>query len=392
MNLVVFTSDAKATSSLNSIMFEAYNVGFNLFAVITESTQLSHPISHKSKFNVLSNCGDKKEVYSESLGLALPFNPDWLIVNRERWNPETQIIQEFKQKFNSKVGLVEPNASMINAYEGILEASSKNRFVPLIDVFFDHSSFISEQRKKKGFVGNLVVVGNPKYDINLEVKEEQLNELKNKYNVDEDKEQVLLFSLVNGSRDRLFVEFNRIVKQNPDKQYFIKPYPGEPFEDKFRNQYFPKFFIDEITPILEETDVWGMFHICDTHIGAFSSIFHSSLLLGKQIYDLSNEIGMREMFTDPNHILNPSGGGVENNIDMWLRTFNLDNKLELEQMLFSDKFDNAFENNKKIWNLVDNSLYYGNNTKDYTELLNKFDDFNDGQSAKRIVKYIGENV
>lgn len=392
MNLVVFASDAKATSSLNSILFEAHNAGINLFAITTDSTQLSHPISHKSRFNILTNCNNDTQIWSDSLGMNLPFHPNWLIVNRERWDPETQIIQEFKQKFNSKVGLVEPNAAMLNGYEGMLEAFSKNRFVSLIDVFFDHSSFIKKQRQKKGFLGNLVVVGNPKYDINLKVDDSQLVELKDKYNVNDDKEKVLLFSLVNGSRDKLFEEFRHIVKENPDKQYFIKPYPGEPFESKFRNQYFPKFFINGVTPILEEPDVWGMFNICDTHIGAFSSIFHASLLLGKRVYDLSREIGMRDMYINVNHILNPNGAGVENNIQMWLRTFGLKTKEQLKEKLLSYEFTNSFEDNNIIWNLLDNLLYYGNNTKDYIELINKFDDFNDGQAGKRIINYIENNV
>ena len=73
---------------------------------------------------------------SAAVGVDLPFKPDWLLVNRERWNPELDIIKEFKLNFNSKIGLVEPNSHILNNAETRLETYSKNRFIDLIDIFF----------------------------------------------------------------------------------------------------------------------------------------------------------------------------------------------------------------------------------------------------------------
>lgn len=390
-NVVIFSSDAKSTSSLNSVICELNEKGHNIFVMISGSTELSYPVIHPQRFEKLTNVNSSDKIFCQSLGVNLPFKPDWLIINRERWEPESSIIQEFKSKFNCKIGLVEPNAAMFNGVEGVLETKSKNRYVPFIDVFFDHSTFISNQRKKLGFTGNLVVVGNPKYDLNLKKDEIKIKQIKNKYNVDETKKQVLLFSLINGSRKNLFNYFKQIVNDHPEFQFYIKPYPGEPFDPKFKSQYFPKFIFDNVTPILEETDIWSMFNICDIHIGAISSIFHASLLLNKRVYDISREIGMRDNIEDVNPIINSANNGIEDNADIWMRTFNLSSKNELINLLESDVIKSMCINNKVIWDLSDKLLFYNNTTSDYTELLNKFDDFNDGHAAKRIVEYIDKN-
>lgn len=387
MNVVVFASDAKGLSSLNSTINELSNRGHNLFAIICQDTQLKHPKVHKDRYQYLTNVEGDEQVYSNSLGINLPFKPDWLIVNRERWNPETEIIAEFKQRFGAKVGLVEPNAAMINGVEGFLENHSKNRFVPFIDVFFDHSQFISDQRELLGFEGNSVVVGNPKYDSNLKVSDEDLTALKEYYNVDETKKSVLFFSLVNSSRDELFNQISKFVKDNPDYQYFIKPYPGEPFEPQFRHQYNPKFFIDGVTPILEEPHVWGMFNICDIHIGAFSSIFHPSFLLGKKVVDLSREIGMRDRFLDTQRILDSKSVGIEDKSELWMRSFNLKSKEELADLISSDTISRVSKNNDEVWNIVNNFVYLNNN-RDYKDILSYFDDFNDMKASSRIVNYM----
>lgn len=387
MNVVVFASDAKGLSSLNSTLNELYNRNHNVFAIITQDTQLRHPKAHADRFQFLTNVESDEKVYSTSLGINLPFKPDWLIVNRERWNPETEIIVEFKTKFGAKVGLIEPNAAMINGVEGFMENHSKNRFVPFIDVFFDHSTFISEQRKVMGFEGKSVVVGNPKYDTNLNVSADTITNLKKLYGVDDTKTQVLLFSLVNSSRGELLKYFEDFVKDNPQYQFFIKPYPGEPFEPQFRVQYHPQFFIEGVTPILDETHIWGMFNICDIHMGAFSSIFHPSFLLNKKVVDLSREIGMRDRALDTTRILNSEGVGVEDNADLWMRTFNFKNVSELQDFISDDVINNISKNNDEVWNIVNNFVYLNNN-RDYNEILSYFDDFNDMNACSRIVNYM----
>lgn len=51
MNVVVFASDAKGLSSLNSIIEELNKQGHHLFAMVTQETQLRHPIHQKNRLS-----------------------------------------------------------------------------------------------------------------------------------------------------------------------------------------------------------------------------------------------------------------------------------------------------------------------------------------------------
>lgn len=374
MNLVIFACEAKGLSSLNSIINEATKREINLFVMVCQDTQLRFPIQNKDRFEILTNCENQNPVYSQTLGVTLPFKPDWLLVARERWEPETSIILEFKQNFGCKVGLVEPNSWILGNAEVVLEIQSRNRFKNIIDVFFNHSSHSENLQKTLGFEGNIVLVGNPKYDINLDLNGNDAQNIKSYYNVDPNRKKVLLFSLVNTNRKKLFKEFEEYVKNNPQYQFYFKPYPGEPFLPQFKGDYFPKFFIEGVTPILEESHVWAMFNICDIHIGCLSSIFHASLLLKKEIIDLSKKIDIPNSYLEKNHILNSDNRGLEDSKELWMRSLNItENKLS---ELLSDKTFEVIKNiNDSVWNHKEN-------------LLDLFDDFNDGQASKRIIDYI----
>lgn len=375
MNLVIFASDAKGLSSLNSIIQEANSLGIKLFAMITQSTQLKHPVYQQEDFQVLSNVERKSVIRSETLGVDLPFKPDWLIVNRERWNPELDIIKEFKLKFNSKVGLVEPNSHILNNAETRLETYSKNRFIDLIDIFFVHSSHAKQQQQTAGFTGNMVVVGNPKYDLNLKQDPNILTQLKKLYNVNPNKKQVLLFSLVNQHRNNINKIFKNIIDSNPQNQYFYKPYPGEPFDPKFKNDYYPKFFLDNCTPIIEENHIWGMFEICNKHIGCMSSITHATLLTNSEYQDVSLELGIPQKYLDFSGVFQKGGPGLENNKEMWMRSFGFIKESQLHNLLPSEYKKEIKKLNNKVWDNLENPK----------ELLKLFDDYNDRNTSKRII-------
>ena len=379
-NIVVFAADAKHLSYLNSIINEIAQRGLNLFALICQDTQLKHPLYHKDRFQVLTNCEPTTPTFSETLGITLPFKPDWLIVSRERWSPESDIINEFKSKFNSKIGLVEPNSAMISSVNQFLESHSKNRFFDLnlhLNLF---SEFISNQRRLLGFEGNIAVVGNPKHDVNLNINEEYINSLKQFYKVDPNKKQVLFFTLQNKYRYQLFEEFKKFKEKHPEYQYFIKPYPGEPFDPLFSKEYFPEFFIEGVTPILEESHIWSMYHICDIHIGAISSVMYSSFFLDKEVYEFSKEIGAREDLDSNFDIINGSSGH-EDKLDIWLNTFNID--LEgFKELTSPENMKPMLKNNNKIWESLDSSVY------SRKAILKMYDEFNDKQASKRIIDYI----
>tara|TARA_R110001632_G_scaffold66942_1_gene157461 strand:- start:649 stop:1800 length:1152 start_codon:yes stop_codon:yes gene_type:complete len=381
MNLVIFSSEAKGLSSLNGIIEEANNRGINIFVMVCQDTQLRHPTTNRDKFQILTNCDTIDSIYSDTLGVQLPFKPDWLIINRERWEPELSIIKEFKQKFNTKIGIVEPNAYMLGNAENNLEIRSKNRFKDIIDVFFIHSTQAKNIHLISGFEGNMVITGNPKYDINFKVDEQTTKSLKEYYNVDDNKKQVLLFSLINQHRDNINTIFKDIIKSNPDTQYFYKPYPGEPWLPNFKKDFYPSFFLDNCTPIINETDIWGMFDICDEHIGCMSSIIHATLLKNKKYRDLSLELKIDEKYLDSSWIYEKGGVGIENDIEMWVRSFGLKDIDQLKELLPISYFNKVKILNQKVWN----------NLNSNKNLLTVFDDFNDFKASKRIINYILEH-
>lgn len=400
MNIFIFAADSKGSSSLNGIVQEvAQNKKVNYFALLSKSTTLQHPAIRPDFYNMYTNVDlDKVKdgALSTVLNVTLPFTPDWLIVQRERWAPEQQLIQEMKQVYNCKVAVVEANAQTWNNLEVLLETKSKNRMTPLIDVFFDHSSWIANRRKEVGFDGKVEVVGNPKYDLNLNPPDTYIQAVKKHYKVDDSKKKVLLFTLVNASRKQLFEVYDKIIEANPDCQFFIKPYPGEPTDNQFTKDYaYATQRFPNATAILEDSHIWAMFNICDVHVGALSSIFHASLLLEKTVYDVSSMIGMRTKGLNRDLILNGKGEGVEDKADLWMRTFEFTNISQLEEVLDEEKIKTMQENNESVWKKADKLLSLGNDLKlnirkkiNYTPLLPFFDDFCDKQASKRIVKYI----
>ena len=374
MNVVIFASDAKALSSLNGIIHECHRQGIKFLAMVTQSTQLKHPTHQQGHFQIISNVGRKDVVKSDTLGIHLPFKPDWLIVNRERWDPELNIIKEFKKKFGCKVGLVEPNSHILNNAETRLEVYSKNRFIDLIDVFFIGSQHGIDQQRTSGFTGNLVAVGNPKYDSNFNIQPNQLEFLKQQYKVKEGVSKHLLFGLVNSHRPKL----NKILSSydtNPNIQTFYKPYPGEPFLSKFSNEFIPSFFLPNTHPILDERHVWGMFEICDTHVGIMSSIVHASLLKGKKYIDHSLHLNIPEEYLNFSHVLQDDGPGLESKKLMWMRSFEFTSESQLRDLLSNEYKSQAEKINNKVWDNLDNPEV----------LLTLFDDYNDGKASKRII-------
>lgn len=373
MNILIFASDAKSLSSLNSVIKECSKQGHRIFAMVTQETQLQHPSINKHKFQILCNTPRKNHLYSNSLKEWLPFTPDHVIINRERWNPESDIINEFS-KIGSKISLVEPNAWILNNAETRLETYSKNAWVPKIDTFFVGSDHNIMKGKVAGFEGNMVAVGNPKYDINIEVPPEQIEQLKKIYNASEDTDNVLLFSLANSNRGNLNNIYKRYASDK-SKNTFYKPYPGEPFDGKFRDDYHPHFFLPHTIPIIDEKHIWGMFEICDTHVGVMSSIVHATLLKGKKYIDHSLEIGVPEKYLDFSGVFQEGGPGLENNKAMWMRSFRFKHDSQLKSLLSDDYREEIEKTNKIVWDNLDNPEV----------LLRLFDNWNDGNAAKRIL-------
>jgi hypothetical protein len=177
---------------------------------------------------------------------------------------------------------------------------------------------------------------------------------------------------------------------NPDYQFFYKPYPGEPFDIKFKNDYHPNFFLPNCTPILEESHVWGMFQLCDMHVGILGSINHATLLYNKEYLDFSKQLGVRESYLDPSPIFN-QGDGIEQNKNMWKNVLNLKSDNELKKLVTGNTMNQGKINNNVVWSTLDSYIKDKSNINK-NSLLKLFDDFNDKQACKRIVNYLENNI
>ena len=121
-----------------------------------------------------------------------------------------------------------------------------------------------------------------------------------------------------------------------------------------------------------------MFEICDTHIGSMSSIIHATLLAKKEYIDFSKQLNIDKKYLDISGVFQERGPGLENNLAMWMRSFNFKDVSELKALLPDEYIEGIRESNNQVWNNLDNP----------EKLLTLFDDHNDGQASKRIINYI----
>jgi hypothetical protein len=121
-----------------------------------------------------------------------------------------------------------------------------------------------------------------------------------------------------------------------------------------------------------------MFHICDHHIGSLSSIFYTSLLLGKKITELREELGTIELYLDTSGVFQEGGPGLENNLGMWMRSFGFTDPQQLRDLLSNEKMEKVKNHNQIVWDSLQKP----------DELLKLFDSFNDKKAGYRIVQYI----
>jgi hypothetical protein len=108
MKILLFTSDKRSFNYLINIYSELVKRGHEVFFLYTESETTKYPSINLDHFNYDCNIdfNPNSGVFSKSLNTFIPFIPDYLILSRERWQPEQSIIQEFKEGFNSKNSII----------------------------------------------------------------------------------------------------------------------------------------------------------------------------------------------------------------------------------------------------------------------------------------------
>ena len=78
------------------------------------------------------------------------------------------------------------------------------------------------------------------------------------------------------------------VSNGDDYQIFYKPFPGEPYDEKWKDDFKPKFLVDGVKVIYDHSDIFTMYNLCDIHIGVIGSAMYPSLMLNKKVVNINN--------------------------------------------------------------------------------------------------------
>jgi len=397
MNVVLYAGDNKYYKTLLPIAIELRNHGINFIFMFTEETQLKFP--HEKDSFYFDGDYDENQigVTSETLGIQLPFKPDVLIIARERWQPEQSIILEFKEKFKAKVCCVEVSSHLINNIENRLEMLSRMQYPQnLVDYFFEHSSFAKERRidcMDETYRNKCIVVGNPRFsEINQIGKD-----ISSKYFFDNTKEKILFWGVINTTRDTAMTALSTLRQKTKDThQIFYKPYPGEPYNPKFSNQFNP-FIVDDVQIVFDEDDIFDIAQICDTHIGQASSVFNFGFMFDKKIVNLDSVCDGYSRMNDLEVYLNETGNGVEDSARFWMRIWGLSSFEQFKSLIEVDRIKKFTETNKMFIDSIREYTidfdweceFLHKEKKDYSELTKFFDEFEfDGKSSERIIEFL----
>jgi hypothetical protein len=268
-----------------------------------------------------------------------------------------------------------------------------------IDLYFEQSEFTKQERSKSGFdISKSVIVGNPKFDNLLDVKTDYCYD---KYKIDKNKTQIIFYSLINTSRNEMFKCLENLVNKINHSKYeiYFKPYPGEPFHEKFHHQFTP-FIYDKVKVIYDDIDIEPITKICDIHIGAISSIIHFPLLLNKKIININNFCTYLDGASSLEKYLTENSIGIEDSSHFWMRVHNLPTqdsfiKLVNPERVLSYKKDIEYFLSVVKECTIDYDFELDCLTQempDTRKLLKLFDEFNDSNSSEKVIKEIEKLV
>ena len=275
MNIVMFASDNKGVSVLKNVAKEIKSrEEHNYFFLFSDKNQLQMP-GDLSKFYYDTNCNFTNSVLSQTLSCHLPFEPDVLIIQRERWQPEQSIIYEFKEIFKAKVYVVEVSSHITNNIENRLEMISRDKHPQnMVDGYFEHSEFAKQRRIDclyPEWAEKSIVVGNPRFDDLGDLSEDECIE---KYKINKDRKQILFWGVQNTTRKKALDLLQELcIFSKNDYQIFYKCYPGEPYNQLFKDQFDP-FIVPGVEVIYDNLDINTMSKLCDIHIGAVTSVYN----------------------------------------------------------------------------------------------------------------------
>ena len=366
---LIIASDERSYSDLKNVVLELKNRNLPYFFLYNDSAEKLYPHLSLDKFKYDTNIEFLSEKYpSKTLGFELPFKPTVLLITCENWEPEKNILLEFKQ-WGCFIGCIENSTWNFNNIKTKLEIASRKSFpTNCIDVFFDHSEWCLETKTQAGWWGQKsIITGNPKFD---------------DFNLNSTDEDIIIVygSMEREHHFRLLEIYKNIEKKLSQFEVYYKPHPSE-------KKDFPKDF-KNIKTIDNYSDFLKLVSKSTHNVGIFNSVMYYPLLMEKNIvivdFNLSGINSELDIEIFKGHEFN-----------FWQQVLNFKdfndfrNFISNEYILNTKKRNEQFENNLKA-NLVfyDNFCTFINEKSDNFKVLKYFDNFNDKKASKRIINYI----
>jgi hypothetical protein len=257
----------------------------------------------------------------------------------------------------------------------------------MIDVFFDHSIWTYQSKIEAGWVkGKSIITGIPKFD---SLKSTTSEDIIQKYNLT--KPIIVLYGSMEDNIRPNIINVSKEIenKYSSTHHLFYKPHPKE-FVD-FSNDFTENNLVSspQFRLIHDEKEMYAFSQLGDIHIGIITSIMYYPLYFNKTVYyiypdnsgvlfdmDLENFKGNEYNFWAPLM-----------NVNSWDEFINKIGEQRVEK--FKDRyysFINKFKNTLKPYeNIVDLNQKF---EYDNTELLELYDEFNDGNASQRVANYL----
>lgn len=324
---------------------------------------------------------------SKSIGITIPFIPDILLITKESWLPETNLIIEFKQ-VGTIVCNLENSSWLYNNIKTRLEILSRMQFpTNMIDVFFDHSDWVLKTKINAGWINNKsVVTGVSKYDMLSNIS---IDHIISKYNIN--KPVIVLYgSMEDNIRPNIIKIATELESKYKDTHcLFYKPHPKE-FID-FSYDFLDNTLVSCPSFKLIETDddLYSFAKLGDIHIGIISSILYFPIYFNKSIFYINSEDSGVMFDLDFNNFK-----GDEYNF--WAPIIRVNNFSQFEEKVGVSRLDEFKTRYNLLMNTFKHTLTAYNCDLDITAefeydnkiLLKFYDNFNDGNASKRVIDHL----
>ena len=360
-NYFIFASDKRAYLDTINVVKELKKNNLNYFYLFSESLSTQHPIQDLDKFSYDTNMSMEESIFYESINCSLPFKPNIVILTRESWQPQQNIINEFKLK-GSIITCIENANWIIGTIKSRLEMISRFKHpTNCIDIFFESSQWSLDTKKICGWYDfKSVMVGNPKYDhINYKPM---------------DKNSILVFgTMEKEARIGVYKILEHLT--TTDSKIYYRPHPGE-----YYNYLHDHFESKGIDVIFDEFKVPEIASKCNYHLGNIGASAYYSVLFNKTFISI-DQIRLDDLNID-------FFKGKE--YDFWAPIINVNSWDEFVNKVGLDRIEKL----KLRLNDVKKDIISYNSDLNFLHQNNKpinskfFDNFNDQNASMRIVNYL----